>query len=157
MRQRRELINLIGDATAAGSHRMFVADQTMDCWADGIAWDDPRVREVERRRLVVADRLRIARARLEIRFPDDSEVLVRFAKWQKALMCFSTLATMRYAKGEPYDPSMKEDRRRAADDARQHWLEAARDVVAALDRGDSSDDPHGTSRPTASPRDDSEA
>jgi hypothetical protein len=141
MRRREEIITLIGDATTAGSRRFYVTDRAMDLWRSTIAYDAPQSREVENERIAVVEQLRGAWGRIEVRFPQDSDVRQYFNEWRTALDAYSAMVRLGYEAGRPYLPEMMEvqERRRLAGQAADRWLEAARAAVAALDHGESSE------------------
>jgi hypothetical protein len=69
MRQRDEIVALIGEAASAGSTRFYLTDRARDLWQQSKAWDDPEAQEVERERIAAVEKLRDAWGRVEIRFP----------------------------------------------------------------------------------------
>lgn len=115
-----------------------MTDRARDLWQRALAWDDPHAREVENERIVAVEELRDAWGRMEVRFPQDSDVRQRFDEWRAALDAYSNKVKWGLETGRPYVPEMVkvEERHRVATEAADRWLEVARAAVAALDRGD---------------------
>jgi hypothetical protein len=112
----------------------------MNLWRRAVAWDDPQVLELGNERIAVVEELRGIWGRMEIRFPEDSDVRQRFNERREALDAYSMAVLFGHESGRPYvqETAKVEQRGRLARQAADRWLEAARAAAAALDYGESS-------------------